>query len=1084
MDERRNTDGESERELAELRKRVADLEAAQAEHDRAEALLRANEERYRLLVDHLELSLCSYDADGRVLFMNPAGARYFGLSPREIEGRPLHDLFPDMGDEMVRRARDVFTSGTVLHFEEELSFPVGKRWFSSTLQPVRDSENRIVAVQTISYDITERKLAEQRIEHLNWVLRAIRNVNQLITVEKDRGQLIQGVCDRLSETPGYSSAWVVLLTESGDIRYVAEAGGDSRGALSDLVSRNEVPGCAGEALKTTGVVTIEAGSAVCGDCPAATAHDTTTAAYCVRLEHAGKVYGIMGVDLPTEAASDPEEQSLFAEVAADVAIALHAISEEDDRRRMEEALRESRRHLAKAQEIAHIGSWEWDVLADKVDRSKGVLKLYGIPEDVPASEKILRDSVHPEDRDRFDKAIADAVAGEAPGVIDYRIVRPDGEVRFLHVEAEVHRDESGRVVKVVGIAQDVTERKRAEEAIRESEEKFRSLAEQSLMAIVVVQDGVIKYYNDLLPEMSGYTREDIECWGPHEHETKLLHPGDYESVMEQAAAQQSDGADNLKLYSVRGVRKDGEVRWVDVYVKDILYGGQPAVLDAIVDVTDRKQAEEALAASESKFRGILSSMVDLVFVFDREGRFTFCHSPSPGELILAPEDFIGKRPADVVPPHVNELFMKAWDENRNGSLAEFEYWVEAGGEIRWFSAKMSPVFTRAEYDGSVAVVRDVTDHKRAEEALRESEHKLRTIFENANDAIVYVDDTGTVLDVNDRLGEIFGWDTRDVIGRNFADFDFVDSKTMQTLVERFAETISSGAPDLAAFEVQRRDGSPIEIEASTRTIFGDGGSRRVLAIIRDITERKRAEEEAARARALEELDHLRTALLASVSHELRTPLTSIKGLASSLLQPDVHWDQQTQREFLTAIDQASDRLTHIVDDLMDMSQLEAGIMRMERTRSTISAIVKQLGDQLREITRTHIFETHVPPNLPVVYVDEVRVGEVITNLVSNAAAYSDEGSRIVLAAERRDDEIVVTVSDEGIGIPKEHLEKVFDRFYRLESGAMRRRGGSGLGLAICKGIIEAHGGRIWAESQLGKGSTFGFSLPISDTADV
>jgi|GEM_PF-1139326 len=243
-------------------------------------------------------------------------------------------------------------------------------------------------------------------------------------------------------------------------------------------------------------------------------------------------------------------------------------------------------------------------------------------------------------------------------------------------------------------------------------------------------------------------------------------------------------------------------------------------------------------------------------------------------------------------------------------------------------------------------------------------------------------------------------------------------------------------------------------------------------------------EEASRAKALEELDRLRTALLASVSHELRTPLTSIKGLASTLTQTDVQWDPATQREFLAIIDKEATILAHIVGDLMEMSQIEAGVMRMEKMPITIAAIVSQLRDQLGHLVSKHRFEVNVPRNLPPIYADEVRIGEVITNLVSNAAAYSEPGTRILLEAKESGGEVIVSVTDEGIGIPPEHQSKVFDRFYRLESGVARRRGGTGLGLSISKRIVEQHGGRIWLESKVGKGSKFSFSIPVATSSEV
>lgn len=242
--------------------------------------------------------------------------------------------------------------------------------------------------------------------------------------------------------------------------------------------------------------------------------------------------------------------------------------------------------------------------------------------------------------------------------------------------------------------------------------------------------------------------------------------------------------------------------------------------------------------------------------------------------------------------------------------------------------------------------------------------------------------------------------------------------------------------------------------------------------------------EASQARALAELDQLKTTLLASVSHELKTPLTYIKGLASTLIQTDVEWDAGDQREFLGIIDRQAGVLSRLVDDLMQMSQLEAGVMRMQRKQTSVMAIVDPLRRQLEGIGANHHLVIDVPRALPSVCADEIRIGQVITNLVSNACAYSDHGSRVVLSAEACDGAVVIGVADQGIGIAPDQIEKVFDRFHRLEAGVARRRGGTGLGLSICKGIIEGHGGMMRVASEPGHGSSFSFSLPVMEDAEA
>ncbi|MDD4858708.1 MAG: ATP-binding protein [Dehalococcoidales bacterium] len=242
-------------------------------------------------------------------------------------------------------------------------------------------------------------------------------------------------------------------------------------------------------------------------------------------------------------------------------------------------------------------------------------------------------------------------------------------------------------------------------------------------------------------------------------------------------------------------------------------------------------------------------------------------------------------------------------------------------------------------------------------------------------------------------------------------------------------------------------------------------------------------EQASSARALRELDALRTEFLANVSHELRTPLAVIKGSASSLLQPDVDFDEETRRDFLQSIDKDADRLSRLVNDLLMMSRLEAGALEVKRKPHHLAEVIAGVKDRLDSITVRHQLLIDIPPALPPVKVDDGRIGEVLTNLVENATKHAETGTRITISAHpEKGCELVVSVTDEGIGIPPELHHKIFGRFYQVENSKRGNRKGTGLGLAICRGIIEAHSGRIWVESASGKGSKFSFSLPVEEPA--
>ncbi len=237
-------------------------------------------------------------------------------------------------------------------------------------------------------------------------------------------------------------------------------------------------------------------------------------------------------------------------------------------------------------------------------------------------------------------------------------------------------------------------------------------------------------------------------------------------------------------------------------------------------------------------------------------------------------------------------------------------------------------------------------------------------------------------------------------------------------------------------------------------------------------------EEASSARALRELDSMRTEFLANVSHELRTPLAVIKGSANSLLQPDVIFDDETRQEFLQSIDRDADTLTRLVDDLLMMSRLEADALELKIKPHKLCKVVDFVRDRLEKITVRHRLSIDVPEELPPVLIDEGRIGEVLTNLVENAAKYSDEATGISVTAALNDkNEVTVSVADEGIGIAPELHQKIFDRFFQGNGQKNGRRRGTGLGLAICHGIVEAHHGSIWVESEPQQGSRFSFTLP-------
>jgi two-component system sensor histidine kinase KdpD len=262
------------------------------------------------------------------------------------------------------------------------------------------------------------------------------------------------------------------------------------------------------------------------------------------------------------------------------------------------------------------------------------------------------------------------------------------------------------------------------------------------------------------------------------------------------------------------------------------------------------------------------------------------------------------------------------------------------------------------------------------------------------------------------------------------------------------------------------------LSASQHRLLHTFASQGVLALERALLARTET-----RARILEESDRLKTALLSSVSHELRTPLVTIKAAVTSLRSGEVDWESAARGELLAALEEETDRLNQLVANLLNMSRLEVGALEPQRQWNVLAEIVDMAVERLVVVTRRHHLKVDVPEDLPLVRVDAVLIDQVFANLISNGVKYAPPGSTISINAAQQDDvTLLVQVANEGPPVPPEYLERIFEKFQRVTLA--ERVPGIGLGLSICKGIVEAHGGRIWAEN-LPDGFVFKFTLPIA-----
>ncbi|MBI4671319.1 MAG: PAS domain-containing protein [Chloroflexi bacterium] len=340
------------------------------------------------------------------------------------------------------------------------------------------------------------------------------------------------------------------------------------------------------------------------------------------------------------------------------------------------------------------------------------------------------------------------------------------------------------------------------------------------------------------------------------------------------------------------------------------------------------------------------------------------------------------------------------------------------------------------------------------------------------DGLLLVDDAGRIALLNPRACALFG--VQEALWLSLPAADFYRALAQQTGQEQNLaprlEHYARRAADLPRLEFALRTPEPRTVEATWFRL--QGGARGGYGVLwRDVTRDK-------------ELERMKSQLLSTVSHELRTPLASIKGFATTLLRQDVRWDEATQREFLRIIEEESNRLEELIDNLLDMSQVEAGALRIQKEPVRLRRVVREAVEQAQRRTEAHWFETDLPAELPRVWADPRRIRQVLNNLLENAVKYSPDGGQITVRCEVEGANVTVSVADQGQGIPPDMLERVFERFFQVDGASTRKTGGSGLGLAIAKGIVEAHGGTIWAEAAPGQGSIFRFTLPIVKELDL
>jgi PAS domain S-box-containing protein len=754
-----------------------------------------------------------------------------------------------------------------------------------------------------------------------------------------------------------------------------------------------------------------------------------------------------------------------------------------ERKRAEQALMRSEAYLAQALKLTRTGSWVWDPRTEKVlFCSEEMFRIFGLdPRESLPSRDNFRQQIHPEDRDRVKKKFEEALRERVDTFAEYRVLLPDGTVRHINASGHLVLNEDGELIEFVGTATDVTERKRTEEALRESEAKIRRLVDSNIIGIFVWDfDGRIVEANAEFLRMVNYDREDLVSgrirWAD-------LTPPDWRD-RNSARIEQQKSSGRFEPFEKEYTRSDGSRLPVLIGGATFEEGGNQGVA-FVLDLTERKCAEEALVRSEAYLAETQKLTHTGTWAWDaRNQKVLFCSEEMFRIYGLDPQVDLPTRrnfrqrvhPEDR--NRVDERQARVVNE-KVGSSDEFRI-VLPDGTVKHVSSSWHTIL---DGDGElielIGTATDITERKRGEEALRESEHKLRQIIDTIPAHVVRYQPDGAADFMNQTFSEFLG------PGVGFDNLSSVVHPEDYPKRSRDWDThVAAAEPYDIEMRLRRADGV-YRWHRSRRVPLRDANGAIVnwYGAGHDIDDQKRAEE--AYREALLELAHANRVatmgqLTASITHEVNQPITAAVTYASAA------------RRLLSAkpLD------LHEVDDVLSLIVKEGN--RAGEVVGRIRALIKkaparkddvEINDAILEVIALTRIEaannsvsvrTQLAEGLPRVQGDRVQLQQVLLNLIINAIEAMRDGGEeereLIVSSRDGPDGVSVEVRDSGPGFAAADLDRVFEAFYSTKPS------GLGLGLSICRSIIEAHDGRLWASPNVPRGAIFGFIAPAHPAA--
>ncbi len=755
-----------------------------------------------------------------------------------------------------------------------------------------------------------------------------------------------------------------------------------------------------------------------------------------------------------------------------------------ERKQAEEALRQSEERYRMISELVSDYAFENTIYPDNTYKNEWILEQAFQRVTGYEFQEVYRTTrlYQPTELARVQADIQRTLRGEVVEN-EYQIVTKSGEQRWIYIKRfPVWDDTENRVVRYYGVAQDITERKQAEAAVRQSEERYRMISE--LVSDYAFENTIYPdntYKNEWILEqafqrVTGYEFQEVY------RTTRLYQPTELARV--QADIQRTLRGEVVENeYQI--VTKSGEQRWI--YIKrfpvwDDTENRVVRYYGVAQDITERKQAEAALRQSEERYRIVSELISDYAYAnsLTAEGEilpewttdsFYRLTGYTAGEIGVT---FNLYHPDDVA--LVQQDFQRVLlGENTRG---QYRIITKSGAE-RWVHIYRQPVWddTENRVVRFYGVAQDITEHKQAEEALRQSEERYRIVSELISDyAYSYSVTSNGQMEyewTTDSFYRLTGY-TPEEIGNTLQLYHPEDEPlVLQDIQRTIAGEITQGE-----YRILTKNGGVRWVHIYRMPVWDDIQKRvvRFYGVAQDITERKQAEQHERELVIQQERLQLLEELMSDLSHDLKTPITTIGTYLYLLL---VQTSPEKQRQYVQKLVFEVNRLTRMVDDILTMSRLDKAtalpLMPVNLPHLVDEVLLRY---QPLALEKNISLTSELAATLPPIPGHEIELNRVLSNLIENAIHYTLAGGAVAVQVKKQDSEMVIEISDTGIGISPEDLPHIFERFYRSDKARSTDKGGTGLGLSIVKKIVETHHGRIEVQSETGVGSFFRIFLPM------